>query len=62
MFVKASTIVATATVVFVRAVIFAVPPLNLTILPTSVASQPTPPLTPVTADRVKVLPEAAAVC
>ena len=60
--VKALVIVATATVAFVLAVIIASPLLNFTILPTSVANQPTPPLTPVIADKVKVLLEAAAVC
>ena len=44
--------VATATVALVLAVIFALPPLNFNILPTSVANHPTPPLIPVIAEAV----------
>jgi hypothetical protein len=54
--VNAVVIVATTTVVFVLAVIIALPELNFNILPTSVASQPTPPLIPVIALAVIFTP------
>ena len=55
-FAKALVIVQTTTVVLVLAVIFASPLLNFKILPTSVVCQPSPPLTPVVDDAVKLTP------